>query len=172
MSETPRTTLLTANRGAPASSSSTAASSPADSDLSNRVAALESDFSRLSQRLPSVQMPGATSSSGFSAQPVQLSSTGSEPAQPQRLSLAGPESAQRVQSDAAVLGQLQAQIDAMKITKADKADLEALQLRAAAMPAGASVGNSKSGDSGKSVSLLTLKLNQISMHTCRQNVCL
>ena len=171
MSETPRTTLLTANRGAPASSS-TAAGSPADSDLSFRVAALESDFSRLSQTLPSIQMPGTTSSSGFSAQPVQLSSTGSVPAQPQRLSSAGPESARQVQSDAAMLGQLQAQIDALKASKADKADLEGLQLRAAAMPAGTSIGNSKSGDSGTSVPMFLPTVNQVCAHTCRQDVCL
>lgn len=51
---------------------------------------------------------------------------------------------QHVQTDAAVLGNLQNQIEELRRGKADKAGLEALQLRAAAHSAGASL-----GDSGK-----------------------
>lgn len=113
------------------SSSLAAASIPGssvDSDIAERVAALEAQLSQL--RLPvSGSLPGHDSQS-----PAGVSST-----QPEQ---AG--SAQLTER----LSQLQQQIEALTTNKANKADLEALQLRAAVLGNGGT--GSGSGDSNGS----------------------
>ena len=118
------------------SSSLAAASIPGssvDSDIAERVAALEAQLSQL-------RLPVSGSSLGHDSQnPAGVSST-----QPEQ---AG--SAQLTER----LSQLQQQIDALTINKANKADLEALQLRAAVLGgggtgSGSGVSNGSGGSSG------------------------
>ena len=106
-------------------------SSSAESDLVDRVAALEAQLSQLRQpdsffncSIPSLK---SIKSLGLVSNP----------------SLAGGNSAQLVQSDSALrecLSQLQQQIDALMSGKANKADLDSLQLHAAILGGGSNSG--------------------------------
>ena len=110
-----------------------AASSPAP-DLADRVAALEARLSGLRQ----IESPQGLRSS-------RSAGVGSSP------SSAGTASAQLLQSDSALkeqMSQLQQQIEALVSGKANKADVEALQLHAAVLGSGSSV--SAAGGSGGS----------------------
>ena len=114
----------------PSSSPAAASSlgSSVDSDIAGRVAALEAQLSRL-------RLPVSGSSLGHDSQnPAEVSSTLREQAG----------SAQLTER----LSQLQQQIEALTINKANKADLEALQLRAAVLGGGGT--GSGSGDSNNS----------------------
>ena len=101
-------------------------SSSAESDLVDRVAALEAQLSQLRQpdSIPSLK---SIKSLGLVSNP----------------SLAGGNSAQLVQSDSALrecLSQLQQQIDVLMSGKANKADLDSLQLHAAILGGGSNSG--------------------------------
>ena len=116
---------LSTHAGGPTSSSS------AESDIADRLAALEAQLSQLRQ-------PDTFSSS----RSINSLGLGSLP------SLAGANSAQLVQSDSALkelLSQLQQQIDALMSSKANKADLDSLQLHAAILGGGSS-GNADAKD--------------------------
>ena len=106
-------------------------SSSAESDIANRVAALEDQLSQLRQ-------PDTISS----LRSIKSLGLGSHP------SLAAGNLAQLVQSDSAVkeqLSQLQQQIEALVSGKADKADVDSLQLHAAILGGGSS-GNAVAKD--------------------------
>ncbi len=117
------------------SSSLAAASIPGssvDSDIAERVAALEAQLSQL-------RLPVSGLSLGHDSQnPAGVSST--QPGQA--------DSAQLTER----LSQLQQQVEALTINKANKADLEALQLRAAVLGGGGtgSGGGDSNGSSGSS----------------------
>ena len=103
----------------PATPDEHAASSSAESDLADRVAALEAHLSR--------DTPAEAASS---LKPVKSLGLRSD------LSTAGANSTQRLQSDSGLreqLSQLQQQIEAVSGGKANKADLDALQLRVAVL---------------------------------------
>ena len=119
--------LPSSRPGGPTSSSS------AESDVADRVAALEAQLSQLRQP--------ETISSLRSIKSLGIGSN---------LSLAGGNQAQLVQSNSAVreqLSQLQQQIEALMSGKANKADLDSLQLHAAILGGGSSGGAVAKGDS-------------------------
>lgn len=130
---TRRTTTMAGSAFPPSAlAAADGSSSSADSDIAQRVASLESQLSQL--RLP---VSGITSRRSL-AQDSQ--------------SPAGPYSAQPMQSDSAQLSdrlsQLQQQIEALTTGKANKADLEAMQLHAAVFGSGS--GQTGSGSGGGS----------------------
>ncbi len=107
--------------------------STGDSDIAERVAALEIQLTQLRQPNPSI-----TSLKSLSRESV--SSAGLNPAEPMQINSA-------LLTDR--LNGLQQQIEALTAGKANKADLEALQLRAAVLGSGSS-GGSSGGSGGSS----------------------
>lgn len=159
------------------SSSHTAASTAPDSDLTGRLAALESEVSQLKHSsAPQIASSAAGSSAAGSSAagnsgadtPAPGNSAAvnsaagslalSNPAPPkspslnsawvEQLSSTAGNSAQAMQTNAALLSSMQSEIEQLRSSKADKADLDALQLRAAIMPAASSSGSGKPGDTG------------------------
>ena len=121
-----RRTTSNAALGAPPSShvSVPTSSSSSESDVADRLAALEAQLSQLRQ-------PDTISS----LKSIKSLGVGSNP------SLAGGNSVQLVQSDSALreqLSQLQQDVDALMSSKANKADLDSLQLHAAILGGGSS----------------------------------
>ncbi len=131
---TPVTTRSTSIAATALPSSSLAAASipgsSVKSDIAERVAALESQLSQL--RLP-----------------VSGLSLGQDSQNPAGVSSTQPEQAGSAQLTER-LSQLQQQIEALKINKANKADLEALQLRAAVLGGGGTASGSGGSNSDAS----------------------
>lgn len=134
MTPVTRRTTTMAGSAFPASALAAAdgSSSSADSDIAQRVASLEAQLSQL--RLPVSGITSRRSLAHDSQSP------------------AGSYSAQSMQSDSAQLSdrlsQLQQQIEALTTGKANKADLEAMQLHAAVFGSGSGQTDSGSGGGG------------------------